>query len=136
MSDHLTGTDRAALESIVARLEAAWNAMDGLAFAAPFAEDADFVNIRAEHHRGRTAIANGHTAIFETIYAGSTVRCTMESARLLLPDIALVHVRSRLTAPRGPLAGQHGACFSLVVRRSASGWEIAALHNTSEPPPA
>src|SRR5687767_4402615 len=52
--------DRAALENIVGQLEAAWNAMDGSAFAGPFADDADFVTIRGEHFRGRPAIANGH----------------------------------------------------------------------------
>jgi uncharacterized protein (TIGR02246 family) len=57
-----------ALESIVRQLEAAWNAMDGSAFAAPFAAEADFVNIRGEHFRGQGAIAAGHAAIFQSIY--------------------------------------------------------------------
>ena len=33
-------------ETIVKRLEDAWNAGDGAAFGAPFAPDADFVDIR------------------------------------------------------------------------------------------
>ncbi|MEO7273195.1 MAG: SgcJ/EcaC family oxidoreductase, partial [Vicinamibacterales bacterium] len=53
----LTDADRHSIDSLVARLEAAWNAGDGEAFAAPFAPDADFVNVRAEHHQGRQAIA-------------------------------------------------------------------------------
>ena len=126
----LAPDDRAALERIVHRLEAAWNAMDGAAFAAPFAGDADFVNIRGEHHQGRPAIAAGHAAIFRTIYAGSSVHFTVESARLLHPEVALLHVRSVLDAPRGPLAGRHRACFSLVVIQAPAGWEIAAFHNT------
>ena len=105
MSTDLAPGDRAALESIVARLEAAWNAMDGTAFAAAFATDADFVTIRGEHYRGRPAIAAGHSAIFRTIYSGSTNRCTIESVRLLHPQVALVHVHSVLDAPQGPLAG-------------------------------
>ena len=72
MPADLTPADRAALENVVRQLEAAWNAMDGSAFAAPFADDADFVTIRGEHFRGRPAIAAGHAAIFQTIYAGST----------------------------------------------------------------
>lgn len=76
-------TDRAGLERIVAQLEAAWNAMDGPAFAARFAFDADFVTIRGEHFRERPAIAAGHSAIFRTNYAGSTNRLTVENARLL-----------------------------------------------------
>jgi uncharacterized protein (TIGR02246 family) len=109
--------------------------MDGPAFAAPFAADADFVNIRAEHARGQAAIAVGHTAIFQTIYAGSECQFTVESARLLRPDAALVHVRSILNAPRGPLGGQHRACFSLVLTKERGGWQIAAFHNTLEAAP-
>jgi uncharacterized protein (TIGR02246 family) len=130
MSD--SALDRAALESVVHQLEAAWNAMDGAAFAAPFAADADFVNIRGEHFRGRPAIADGHTAIFQTVYEGSTNNMTIEDIRLLRPEVALLRVHSLLDTPRGPLAGRHGARFSLVLTKESSGWKIAALHNTLE----
>ena len=53
MSADLAHEDSAALEHIVRRLESAWNAMDGPAFAAAFAAEADFVNIRGEHFRGK-----------------------------------------------------------------------------------
>ena len=135
MPADLTPDDRAAVEKIVGQLEAAWKAMDGSAFAAPFAADADFVNIRGEHFRGRDTIAAGHTAIFRTIYAGSTTRMTIEGARMLRGEVALVRVHSLLDAPAGPLAGRHGARFSLVLTREPGGWEIAALHNTLEAPP-
>ena len=135
MPADLAPADRAALETMVRKLEAAWNAMDGSAFAAPFAADADFVTIRGEHFRGRPAIASGHAAIFKTIYAGSTNHCTVEGARLLRPEVALVHVHSTLDAPTGPLAGRHGARFSLVLTKERGGGEIAALHNTLEPAP-
>ena len=132
MSTELAPGDRAAIDGLVRQLEAAWKAMDGSAFAAPFAADADFVNIRGEHFRGRTAIAAGHAAIFRTIYAGSTTRMTVEGTRLLRPDVVLVHVHSVLDAPQGPLAGRHGARFSMVLRKEPHGWEIVAFHNTLE----
>jgi uncharacterized protein (TIGR02246 family) len=132
MPADLAPGDRAALDSIVGQLETAWNAMDGSAFAAPFASDADFVNIRGEHCRGRHAIAAGHAVIVRTIYAGSTSHLTVEGARLLRPEVAPVHVHSLLDAPQGPLAGRHGARFSLVLTKQPGGWEIAALHNTLE----
>lgn len=133
MTASLSSSDQAALTGIVAALEAAWNAGDGRAFAAPMAEDADFVTIRAEHFRGRDAIAAGHAAIFSTIYAGSRNRYTLDSARLLGPDVALLHVRSVLDAPSGPLAGRHEALFSAVLTRRPAGWQIAAFHNTLAP---
>ena len=136
MAVELTSDDRAALDLIVARLEAAWNAGDGEAFASPFAEDADFVTIRGEHFSGRTAIGAGHDAIFRTIYAGSANDMVVEAARPLGPQVALVRVYSRLEVPQGPLTGTHGARFTLVVSREQGGWRIASLHNTLEAVPA
>ena len=130
----LSTADRTAIEALVAALEAAWNAGDGDAFAAPFAVDADFVNIRADHHRGRTEIAAGHAAILHSIYAGSTNHYTLKTARLLHPDIGLVHVHAVLDVPAGPLAGRLSALFSMVLARAAEGWQIASFHNTLLPP--
>ena len=127
--------DRQAIERIVAALESAWNAGDGDAFAAPFADDADFVNIRAEHFRGRDTIAAGHTGIFRTIYAGSVNRYATEAMRLLRPDVALVHVRATLDCPTGPLQGRHTSLFSMVLVRDGAEWRIATFHNTLTPPP-
>ncbi len=127
-------SERAAVEAIVGRLEAAWNAMDPVAFAEPFTEDADFVNIAGEHHRGRPAIVEGHHAIFRDFYADSTAKLKLMSVRLLTPDVALAHVRSELDVPKGPLAGSNTAVFSMVLtkrgRRDGDEWEIAAFHNT------
>jgi hypothetical protein len=64
--------------------------------------------------------------------AGSTNQSTIEGARLVRPDVALVRVHSILDGPAGPLAGRHGARFSLVLTKERAGWEIAALHNTLE----
>jgi uncharacterized protein (TIGR02246 family) len=127
-------SEREEVARVVARLQAAWQAMDGAAFGAAFAADADFVNIRGEHFRGREAIAAGHTAIFRTIYAGSTTTMSLETVRLLQPDVALAHVRSVLDAPQGPLAGRHAAMFSMVLTRNGAEWQIAAFHNTLEAP--
>jgi uncharacterized protein (TIGR02246 family) len=126
----MTPAEHVDAERLVAKLQAAWNAMDGAAFAAPFAEDADFVNILGEHFRGREKVAAGHVGIFRTIYAGSTVDMKLERARLLRPDVALAHVHSILDVPQGLLAGRHVARFSMVLTRGSGGWEIAAFHNT------
>jgi uncharacterized protein (TIGR02246 family) len=132
----LSASDANAIITLVASLESAWNAGDGAAFAAPFTDDAEFVNIRAEHHRGRAAIAAGHRAILATIYAGSSNHYTVETARLLKPDVALVHVLAVLDAPVGPMAGRNRALFSMVLLREGVEWRIASFHNTLQPPAA
>ena len=129
MAEAISAADRAAIEGIAAKLQAAWNAGDGDGFGAVFAEDADFVNIRAEHVRGRAAIASGHNGIFRTIYAGSVVQLTIEAVRLLRPDVAIMHVHSVLDAPIGPMKGKHDARFSAVLTRDAGGWQVASFHN-------
>ena len=122
--------DRAAFSGLLRDLEDAWNAGDGPAFAAAMAEDADFVTIRADHLRGRNAIAASHAGIFSTIYAGSRNRISLDTARMLGPDVALLHARSVLEASAGPLAGRHEARFSTVLLRATGGWRIASFHIT------
>jgi uncharacterized protein (TIGR02246 family) len=116
-------------QSIVKRLEDAWNAGDGSAYGAPFAPDADFVDIRGVWHQGEQ-IAAGHQQIFDTIYAGSTVRYEVLDARPLDDNIILGHVGGRLSAPTGPLAGENEALASLVIVRDGDDHRIAAFHNT------
>jgi uncharacterized protein (TIGR02246 family) len=117
-------------ETVVAHLQDAWNAADGTAFAAPFAPDADFVNVRGELHTGQPAIAAGHQQIFDTIYAGSTVRYVVRQARELNEHVILVHVDARLSVPAGPLAGEIPALASLVLVRDGDDYRVAAFHNT------
>ena len=61
----MNSDDERIVSDLVAELEKAWNAADGARFGRPFAEDADFVNIRGEHLRTREVIAKGRQAIFE-----------------------------------------------------------------------
>ena len=119
---------------LIGRLERAWNGADGVAFGEPFAPDADFVDIRGEHHRGREAISAGHQAIFDSIYEGSSVDYELTGARELSGDVLLAHATGVLRVPSGPLAGEHRAVQSLVLVRGGYGWEIAAFHNTPVAP--
>jgi uncharacterized protein (TIGR02246 family) len=116
--------------ALARRLEDAWNAADAAAFAAPFADDGDFVNVLGMHARGRDAIAAGHDGIFRGIYAGSRVSYAVEAARLLAPDVALARLHGALTVPTGPMEGRHDGRISLVLVRDSGEWRIAAFHNT------
>lgn len=111
-------------------LELGWNSADGSRFAQPFADDADFVDIRGDHHRGQAMIANGHDAIFASIYKASRITYAVVDARHLSDDVILGHARSTLVAPSGPLAGTHVALASVVLLRSGPQWKIAAFHNS------
>ena len=115
--------------TILEQLEQAWNAGDGAAFGAPFADESDFVNVRGEHHRGADNIAHGHQAIFDSIYAGSTVRFRLDVARPVAGTILAV-ASSTLDAPSGPLKGIHNARFTMVIADQGDDWRVASFHNT------
>ena len=122
--------DERIVSDLIAELENAWNAGDGSAFAQPFAQDADFVNIRGEHFRTREAIAKGHQGIFNTIYKDSVVRYQVAGVRAIAPGILLAHVKATLKAPTGPLAGEHRSLFTVVLAQGQDAWRIEAFHNT------
>lgn len=130
MTDTTAAATREQIATIVQALQDAWNAADGAGFAAPFAEDADFVNVYGMLARGREAIRQGHAAILAGPYAGSTVAYTPESVRLLRAGVAVAHVHAMLVIPGGPMAGEHQARWSAVLTGDDGRWEIASFHNT------
>ena len=125
----LTPTDVAA--DILERLEQAWNRADGAAFGEPFADDTDFVDIRGVHHRGDgAAIGHGHQAIFDTVYAGSTVRYDLDVAREIAPGVIVAVATSTLDAPSGPLFGTNNSRLTTVMVEQPDRWAVTAFHNT------
>jgi uncharacterized protein (TIGR02246 family) len=127
---HVPADAAAIAQTIMQRLELAWNRADGAAFGEPFSTDADFVAIRGDLHAGRDAIAAGHQQILGTVYAGSTVRYQVLHARQLDGRVILAHARATLSAPGGPLAGEHASTITAVLVEHGGEYEIAAFHNT------
>lgn len=123
-------TPTAIVSTLFDRLEQAWNAADGDAFAAAFTNDCDFVDIRGTHHQGAPSVAHGHQAIFDSIYAGSVIRYRVGSARRIAPGCVLAAATATLDAPRGPTPGVNHSQVTAVATEQAGGWTIAAFHNT------
>ena len=114
---------------VMAQLEHGWNAGDGMAFAAPFTEDATFVTIRGELHTGKRAIGAGHDHIFRIIYSGSTVTYEVINASEVADGVVVAQARATLTAPTGPLAGTNQSLATVVILDEAEP-RVAAFHNT------
>src|ERR1700744_358401 len=93
----MSTTDEQALRDLVAKLEAAWNAGDSVAWAGLFAEDTDFIHILGVHYTGRAAVQTGHRMIWDTIYKGSKVSYAIEKIRPLGADVAVVFVLGAMT---------------------------------------
>lgn len=122
--------DEAAIRDVVKRVEAGWNAGDGEAFAAPFAEDADYVIVNGRHEKGRATIAEGHKYIFSTIYKGSNNTYTVEDVRFLRPDVAVAHVHHVLKYHDGETTHEVQARSTWVLTKNGDEWTIAAFQNT------
>ena len=116
--------------TVIEQLERAWNAADGAAFGAAFAYESDIVPLRVEHHRGAEQIGHGHQAIFDTIYAGSSVRYELELARPLAPGSILAVAGATLEAPTGPLRGTNHARLTMIIVEEDDRWAVTGFHNT------
>jgi uncharacterized protein (TIGR02246 family) len=115
---------------MVYQLESAWNAGDGDAFAALFADDADVIHILGGYYSGRETIRAGHRMIFGTIYKGSTVHYSVEKIKFLRPDIAIVFLRQHLELAEDSVVPEVDARPTIVAENINDKWCIVALQNT------
>lgn len=70
---------------------AGWNAGSGEAFAAPFAEDADFIAFDGTRFRGRDEIARSHDPLFRTHMRGTRLVGDVIDLRFVALDVAVLH---------------------------------------------
>jgi len=126
----LTTAEQQEIAHLVDDMEAAWNRADAASYIANFEDKADFVVINGQKLKGRAEILAAHQAIFRSIYAGSCISYEIEQARLLAPEVAVVHIRAQLQIAVGPLAGEIRARPTLTLVRGVDGWRIASLQNT------
>jgi uncharacterized protein (TIGR02246 family) len=127
----MSATDlRTALDDLFDAMGDAWNRADNVAFADLFVDDADFVEIRGGHHVGREAIRHGHQALWDSVYAGSSVRFDVETVRHLDDRAAVAIIGSTMVAPTGPLTGTNHSRITAVVTSHHDRLRIASFHNT------
>ena len=108
------------------RMAAGWAAGSGERFAAVFAPDTEFVNVRGQAQHGRAAVAAGHQALFETRYRGTTLTAEVHTIRFIAENAAVVHVTSTVDGLAGNAMGTHAQA---VVERRDGEWLITAFHN-------
>jgi uncharacterized protein (TIGR02246 family) len=120
------------VEDALTRLAAAWNDGDATAYAGLFTADATYVIFDGTVVRGRTAIEEGHRALF----AGPLRGFRMEPpaavpVRYLGADVAHV-LATGGTRPPGQeeLPADRASVVSFVLVRDEDDWKIAAFQNT------
>jgi uncharacterized protein (TIGR02246 family) len=137
----MSSSEETALAELVADVEEAWNAHDTGRFAARFAEDADFINVRGWWWRGRDEIERRHAVLHETMFGESRMSLELASIRELCPGVVLAYVRWRMVGHEfgGPdqTSEPRTGIWSWVVRDRGGSAEIVSAHNTDtvEVPP-
>jgi len=116
--------DEAAVREVVRRYVDAREARDEKAVAALFTEDADQLVSSGEWRRGRAAVVQGAQASSARTEGKRTI--TVETVRLLAPDVALADGRYEIVGGTG---GDRKMWASITLKRGADGWRIAAIRN-------
>jgi uncharacterized protein (TIGR02246 family) len=127
-----TKSDDDAIRGVMDRLVDAWNRHDVHAFAAVFAEDADFTNVRGQGASGRAKIEEFHARPFATVFKDSHQTQTDIKIRYLRPDIAGVDVHWELTGatdPQGNPRPKRQGLLNCVMMKNSGQWQIVILHN-------
>ena len=114
----------------------AWNRADGVAWAKPFTDDCDFVNLRGSVIEGRAAIGTSVAASLVGGLKGSQLSQTLRQLKLLTPEIALVDTDYEITGIQGVLPGVPvvdgvlNTRLQYVAVRRDERWHFVAAQNT------
>lgn len=130
----MTSTPAEIAGQVVAALNRAGNTGDAAAYASVFAEDADFVNRFGTYFSGRAAIETRHTAIFKSFHAGTSRDLSLIKVRQLSGGEILAIVSGVWRVPAGPLAGELGSTYTLLLTNTPDGWRILSFQNTTVAP--
>ena len=120
------------LRKLVDSFVDAWNRHDVHAFAAVFAEDADFTNVRGVGAHGRAAVEEFHAPVFSTVFKSSHLTAKNIQIRFLTPNIASVDIRWEMTGVVGPDGAPiplRQGLLNWIVTRQERRWLILIMHN-------
>lgn len=128
--------DEAAIRNLETQQQEAWNRHDGRAYASFFAEDADCVNVVGWWWKGRTEIEQKITAALAYVFRESVFTITDVDVRFLNAEVAVAHVRWRLTGARTPegLPKPEKGLQTQVLHKENGKWLIASFQNTLSMP--
>lgn len=115
--------DRAAVEGLVARYNAARDNEDPAAIRALFTPDADQLVSSGEWRRGREPLVEG---MLRSSRANPGERkLAVENVRFLGSDVALADARYEIAGP----GGTRRMWSTFVAVRTAGGWRLTAIRN-------
>ena len=118
--------------AVVDEMIARWNRKDAEAFAAMFAEDADFTDVLGQTAHGRAEIAAQHTFPFTRTLRSAVLSADHVAARTCGTDTLVVRVHWTMTGPLAfddsPLPDMQGK-MQVVIQHGERGWQIVSVLN-------
>jgi uncharacterized protein (TIGR02246 family) len=126
-----TAADVAAIERVIADIEAAFNAKDPELSVAHFTPDATAVSAAGTLIAGREALLEAHRAGYAGPLRDQYARYELADVTFPRPDVAIAHKRARaITADGEPLDVGHAMIALYVLVREDGRWLVAARQNT------
>jgi uncharacterized protein (TIGR02246 family) len=130
--------DDAAIRTVEAAQETAWNAHDAHAYAQLFTTDAVLINVLGWQWNGSAAIEQKLGDAFSFVFAQSRLHIEDVSIRAISDDLALAYVNWSMTGAKSPDGSganipEHGI-QTQVLRRSDGRWLIVSFQNTHKLP--
>lgn len=133
-----TAADSIAIRAVVAELDSAWAHADAERWAAPYVEDAEFINVLGMLLPSRDALKARHHEIFTGVFRGSRYQGALRRVRFLGPDAAVADVDIAVTGfsalPPGARPTDPGVLRTRmrhVLERIEGRWRIVASQNTA-----
>jgi uncharacterized protein (TIGR02246 family) len=118
-----TSTDEAAVREVIRRYVNARELKDPAAIETLFTADADQHTTSGEWRRGRAQIVPG--TLESSKRNPGTRNITVQAVRFIAPDVAIADGPYEITGA----TGTRRMWATLVLKREAGGWRIAAIRN-------
>jgi uncharacterized protein (TIGR02246 family) len=130
MDTDTTG-DVAAIERVIADIEAGFNTKDPELSVAHFAPDATAVSVNGTLLAGRDELLAAHRAGYAGPLRDQYASYELADVTFLRPDVAVAHKRASATTADGePKDAVHAMIALYVLVRDDGQWRIAARQNT------
>jgi uncharacterized protein (TIGR02246 family) len=133
LAQHGAGrSDEAAIRELVSKYVDARERIDPKAAEELFTSDADQLVSSGEWRKGRDEVVRGAMASSKSTGGKRTI--TVESVRMVTPDVAIADGRYELTGLAG--GATRNMWTTLVLKRTENGWRISAIRNMLPAAPA
>ena len=130
------GRTEQAITEVLERFTEAWNTHDAKAYAALFAENADFTNVFGQSFHGRETIEAQHAKIFASMFKDSRITSMNSTVRLidqLFASVDVIWTMSGAVDMKGNSWADRKGLMSLVMKFEKEVWSILIMHNMDLP---